>query len=81
VARLTAWTRSAATGSGGICNAVTFSPDGNTLINIGPDYTAQVWDVSLFADPYTALCAQAGPPARQVWNQYASGEPLPKVCS
>ena len=34
----------------------------------------------LFTHPYAALCAYVGPPTPQEWNQYASGEPQPKVC-
>jgi WD40 repeat protein len=72
---------SAGTGSGGVLNAVAFSPDGKLLANVGPDYTAQLWDVSSFANPYAALCTQVGPPTRKDWDQYASGEPLPTICS
>ena len=32
------------------------------------------------AHPYAAVCASVGPPTPQEWNQYASGEPQPKVC-
>ena len=59
---------------------VSFSPDGKLLASIGPDVTAQLWNVSVFANPYAALCADVGPPTRQVWNQYASGEPVPMIC-
>ena len=41
----------------------------------------RLWEVSLFADPYVALCADVGPPTRQDWDQYAPGEPLPKICA
>jgi streptogramin lyase len=58
---------------------VAFGPDG-TLASAGFDGTGRLWHVSLFAHAYAALCADAGPPTRQEWNHYASGEPQPKVC-
>ena len=40
----------------------------------------QLWEVSLFANPYVALCTHLGP-TRQDWNKYAPGQPLPKICA
>jgi WD40 repeat protein len=59
---------------------VVFSPDGKLLASGDDGGTVRLWQPSLFAHPYAALCAYVGPPTRQVWNQYASGEPQPKVC-
>jgi len=40
----------------------------------------RTWQVSLFADPYAALCADVGPPTKANWTQYAPGELQPSVC-
>jgi len=58
---------------------VAFSPDGKLLATVR-DGTARTWQLSMFADPYSALCADVGPPTKADWAQYVPGEPQPGVC-
>jgi WD40 repeat protein/transcriptional regulator with XRE-family HTH domain len=61
-------------------NGLAFSPDGTLLASSDGDGDVQIWQVSLFADPYAALCADVGPPTKADWAQYAPGQPQPDVC-
>jgi hypothetical protein len=40
----------------------------------------QSWHTALWADPYRALCAEAGALPAKVWSQHAPGEPRPPIC-
>ena len=61
-----------------VVNSVVFSPDGKLLATVG-DGTVQTWQLSMFADPYAALCADVGPPTKADWTQYVPGEQQPSV--
>ncbi len=70
----------ASAGPGGSVTGVTFSPDGGVLATSDTDGTVRMWPLPLFTDPYTALCAEVGPPTQADWARYAPGEPQPHVC-
>jgi len=61
-------------------NAVAFSPDGKLLATASADNRVRIWQMSLFVNPYAALCADVGPPTRADWMGYAPGEPQLEVC-
>jgi WD40 repeat protein/transcriptional regulator with XRE-family HTH domain len=69
------------TGGLNVVYGVAFSPNGKLLASTGPYGTIRLWNVSLFTNTYAALCADVGPPTIQNWDQYASGEPQPKICA
>jgi WD40 repeat protein len=68
------------TGLEGGANGVAFSPGGTLLATADADGTVRTWQMPLFANPYAALCADAGPPTKADWTHYAPGEPQPSVC-
>jgi WD40 repeat protein len=70
----------ASSATGGVFG-IAFSPDGKTIATVSSDGTVRLWATTLFADPYAALCADVGPPTRQVWARYAPGEPQPGICA
>jgi WD40 repeat protein len=39
-----------------------------------------LWQMFLFSDPYSALCAEVGPPTQHEWNQYTQSTAQPAVC-
>jgi transcriptional regulator with XRE-family HTH domain len=69
----------AGAGTGSV-SGVAFSPDGKLLATADTDGTVRLWQMPLFANPYAALCADAGPPTKAEWTHYAPGEPQPSVC-
>ena len=68
-------------GTSGGATGVAFSPNGELLASINVDGTIRFWNVSVFADPYAALCTDVGGPTRQDWGKYASAGTQPKVCA
>jgi WD40 repeat protein len=53
-----------------------FSTDSGMLISTDTVHVTP-WPLWQFANPYTALCDEVGPPPASVWEQYAPGEPEP----
>jgi hypothetical protein len=53
---------------GGEVEGIAFSPDGSLLATAGGNGMAQVWRVSLVANPYAALRADVSPPALPLYR-------------
>ena len=70
-----------ATNPNGYVSGLAFSPDGKVLVSADSDGTVKFWEVAASTDPYLALCAEVGPPTSSAWQQYAPGEPEPKICA
>lgn len=68
------------TPASGVVDALAFSENGTTLFTAG-SHGIESWPVHMFTDPLAALCAEVGPPTAQDWTDYASGEPIPAVCT
>ena len=68
------------TGPVAAVSGVAFSPDSKLLATADADGAVRTWQMPLFANPYAALCADAGPPTQAEWTHYAPGEPQPSVC-
>ena len=59
---------------------VAFSADGKLLATVSGNGTVQTWQMSEFANPHAALCADVGLPTKAEWAKYAPGESQPSVC-
>jgi WD40 repeat protein len=58
-----------------------FSPDGRLVAAASGQSILRIFRLRLFIDPYSSLCADVGPPTTAEWHKYASGTPLPGICS
>jgi WD40 repeat protein len=61
--------------------AMAFSQDGKLLATAESDGSVRPWPLFIFTNPYTALCADVGPPTEANWTKYAPDEQRPKFCS
>ncbi|MBR7826387.1 WD40 repeat domain-containing protein [Actinospica sp. MGRD01-02] len=59
---------------------VIFSYGGTRLLSLNQQGVLQSWDPNIWADPYNALCSEAGAVSASDWARYAPGEPEPAVC-
>jgi WD40 repeat protein len=66
--------------SGSPIDQIAFGLHGSLLAAAGDDLPVRLWQMSLFTDPYSALCTEVGAPTRQEWNEYAAGATQPPAC-
>lgn len=59
---------------------VVFSYGGTILLPLNEQGVLEMWNTSLWADPYRALCSEARALSAGNWARYAPGEPEPAVC-
>jgi WD40 repeat protein len=57
--------------------SLAISPNGNLLATGDYNGAVELWNLSLFSDPYKALCDDEPPLSKTDWGQYAPGEPYP----
>ena len=70
----------AGTGASNGIDSIAFSPDGALLATTDESGSVRLWRLSIFTNPYAALCADVGLPSAAEWQGYASGEPRPTAC-
>jgi WD40 repeat protein len=61
----------------GVTFALALSSGGQLLATGDSNGTVELWRLSLFTDPYQALCDDEPPLPKAEWGQYAPGEPYP----
>ncbi|GAA2431893.1 hypothetical protein GCM10010191_52200 [Actinomadura vinacea] len=70
----------ALTGHDGRVTGLDVGPDG-TVVSVGGDRTARLWNVAIPADPAATACANAGRSfTRAEWARYVPGEEFQRVC-
>ena len=66
--------------TGESANGIAFAPNSEVLASAASDGTVRLWQLPPFEHPYATICTEVGPPARNVWEHFASEEPPPGVC-